>query len=207
MDDDAAEPWLRDQIRSLVMHRLPTSSNSETRFRFGDDEENHPLGRLLMVDGGRMASSYRIKDGEIRVVNRNLGEQSMTLIVLANESNVEKRTLPNHYVVEYWDGATGRLTHSEAFQDRWISNRVLGSPHISHHLDGLRWRDVGENRDPLGAQTSQEAVSWPRRARSFFARRVEFRIKVSGELPRGPRQRVPSADSWSEAWRRGEPGA
>jgi len=120
VDDDAAKPWLREQFRSLVMHRLPTSSDSETSFRFGLDDEDHPLGRLLLVNGGRMASSYRIKDGQIRVVNRDLGEKAMTLIVLANVTNAEKLSLPGHYLIHYWDGETGRITRSETVQDQWI---------------------------------------------------------------------------------------
>ena len=40
--------------------------------RFGEDRD-HPLGRLLLFEGGTFASSYRIRDRQILVVNRNFG--------------------------------------------------------------------------------------------------------------------------------------
>ncbi len=40
---------------------------------------------------GRFASSYRVKDGQIMVVNRHLGAQDMTITVLDNERNPRRR--------------------------------------------------------------------------------------------------------------------
>ena len=69
-----------------------------------------------------MGSSYRIKDGQIMVVNRRMGKQNMTITVLDNEKNPEGRFLPHSYVVHYWDAATGKLNRVETFQER--SQRV-----------------------------------------------------------------------------------
>ena len=59
-----------------------------------------------------MASSYRIKDRQIMVVNRRMGKQNMTITVLDNETNPEGQFLPHSYVVHYWDAATGKLNRS-----------------------------------------------------------------------------------------------
>jgi hypothetical protein len=123
VDDEAARPWLQDQFESLVRHRLPDRAASpEPGFtlRYGDGPDEHPLGRLLLVEGGRMASSYRIKDDQIRVVNRNLGRESMTLSVLSNEENRERLVLPRQYMVHYWDAESGRLVRTDTIQDHWV---------------------------------------------------------------------------------------
>jgi hypothetical protein len=104
------------------MHRLADDSGGARLrpvLRFADDQDDHPLGRLLTVEGGRFASSYRVKDHQITVVNRHIGRRNMTITVLENERNREGRYLPRSYLVHYWDASTGDLDRVEAVQDRW----------------------------------------------------------------------------------------
>ena len=127
IDDPVAKPWLQDQLDSLVMHRIvqPSSESADVhqpRLRFADDNDDHPLGRLLAVDGDQMGSSYRIKDQQITVVNRRMGKQNMTITVLDNDKNSDGRFLPHSYVVNYWDAASEKLNRVETFQER--SQRV-----------------------------------------------------------------------------------
>lgn len=120
VDDPVARPWLEDQLGSLVMHRMADSgSDSKPVLRFGDDDEDHPLGRLLVFEGGRFASSYRVKDRQIMVVNRHIGRRNMTITVLENEKNSEGKFLPRRYLVHYWNAADGRLDRVETVQERW----------------------------------------------------------------------------------------
>ncbi len=88
--------------------------------RFADGEADHPLGRLVLFEGGRFASSYRIKDKEIRVVNRVMGDRYMTITVLDTERNAEGRSLPHSYVVQYWDAGTGALHRAETVRQTWV---------------------------------------------------------------------------------------
>src|SRR5205807_2518399 len=87
--------------------------------RFGDSKEDHPLGRLLIFDGGKFASSYRVKDRQILVVNRHIGDENMTIMVVDNDRNSEGLFLPRSYTVHYWDATTGELTRTETVQARW----------------------------------------------------------------------------------------
>src|SRR5262249_39102656 len=87
--------------------------------RFADEETGHPFGRLLVFEGGRFASSYRVKDRQLLVVNRHLGDQYMTITVLDNERNLEGHFLPRNYTVQYWNAATGELRRTESVQQRW----------------------------------------------------------------------------------------
>jgi hypothetical protein len=113
---------VHDQLGSLVLHRLARPASAERPrpvLRFGDTREDHPLGRLLIFDGGRFASSYRVKDRQITVVNRTLGKENMTITTLDNDRNAEGKFLPRSYVVQYWEAGTGRLVRTETVQDRW----------------------------------------------------------------------------------------
>lgn len=123
VDDAVARPWLEDQLASIAMHRLPENARGASAekpvLRFADDEEDNPLGRLLAFEGGRFASSYRVKDDQIVTVNRHIGRQTMTIRVLDNTPNGEGKFLPHNYLVQYWDAVTGRLNRVETVEERW----------------------------------------------------------------------------------------
>jgi hypothetical protein len=123
VSDRTARPWIEEQLESIVLHRRAgpaTSSGSRKQtFRFADEETEHPLGRLLLVEGGRFASSYRVKDRQILAVNRHVGKEVMTIFVLENEQNGDGLFLPRAFTVQYWDTATGELRRAETVQQRW----------------------------------------------------------------------------------------
>jgi hypothetical protein len=72
-----------------------------------------------VFDGGRFASSYRVRDGRITVVNRSFGGRNMTITVLEEATNAESKQLPQSYTAQYWDGRDGSLAKSESFAHRW----------------------------------------------------------------------------------------
>ena len=129
LDDEAAREWVRDQLHSLVIHRVPSSGiQSKPVLSFADKEEEHPLGRLLTFHGGRFASTYRIRDDEIAVVNRSLGRENMSLQMLETERNAENKVLPRAYQVQYRDAQTGAITRVETFRNRWQRLSKLDLP-------------------------------------------------------------------------------
>jgi hypothetical protein len=147
IDDDAVRSWVEDHLSSVVLHRTggargerkerglrvypsrgpsdPGGQRDEPKakakpvLRFSDEEVDHPLGRLVLFEGGRFASSYRIKDKQIRVVNRDLGGRHMTITVLDTERNADGRFLPHSYTVQYWDAETGALQRAETVRQSW----------------------------------------------------------------------------------------
>ena len=126
-DDDpaateAVSDWVEDQLKSIALHRLarPSAPGAPRPVvRFAEAAGGHPLGRLLTFDGGRFASSYRVKDKQLMVVNRLLGKENVTITALENDRNPEGRFLPRGYVVQYWEAGTGRLLRAETVRDRW----------------------------------------------------------------------------------------
>jgi hypothetical protein len=119
-EEEAVQPWVVEQLESIVLHRAaPPAKRPKPVMRFAEAREDHPLGRLLLVEGGRFASSYRVKDRQITVVNRHLGSKHMTITILENERNPEGNFLPRAYTVQFWDAGTGALQRTETVQNRW----------------------------------------------------------------------------------------
>ncbi len=121
IDDAAIKPWVEEQLQSIVTHRLapPRQDDHRPVLRFADRDDSHPLGRLLIFDGGQFASSYRVQGDRITVVNRNLGARNMTITVLDDLRNAEGKQLPQSYTVQYWNAQTGDLDRTESISNRW----------------------------------------------------------------------------------------
>jgi hypothetical protein len=122
--EESVSSWVTDQLESIVLHRLarpasPDRPKPVLRFAETETRVDHPFGRLLIFDGGKFASSYRVKDKQILVVNRNIGKENMTITVLENDKNADGLFLPRGYTVQYWDATTGELRRTETIQDRW----------------------------------------------------------------------------------------
>lgn len=128
MGDDVATPWVQEQLESMVMHRLARGKGKPPIVRFADDDLAHPLGRLLIFEGGSFASSYRVKEHQIMVVNRAMAKLNMTITVLENDLNADKKILPRSYTVQYWNAQTGNLQRTEAIQNRWTRLGSLDLP-------------------------------------------------------------------------------
>ena len=113
----------------MVIHRVPSSGiRSNPVLSFSDTDVDHPLGRLLTFHGGRFASTYRVREDEITVVNRNLSRENMSLQMLDSERNAEGKVLPRAYQVQYRDAETGTLTRVETMRNRWQRVGTLDLP-------------------------------------------------------------------------------
>ncbi len=121
LPDPAAQGWARRVLASTVAHRLDNSASLDTPCTFADDNADHPLGRAIRVLNDEFHSSYRIRDRQISVVNRQMKERGVrfTITVLENRLNVEKKFLPVSFVVNTWDLKTGALHGSEAHHYTW----------------------------------------------------------------------------------------
>jgi hypothetical protein len=118
--DKPAQEWARSTLSSVVGHRLDGDSGQKTACVFGEGGADHPLGREVRVLGDDFHSSYRIRDRQIRVVNRDAKGQKFTITVLHNLPNPKGNYLPASYVVDYWDTKTGALRKSTAFHQSWL---------------------------------------------------------------------------------------
>jgi hypothetical protein len=121
LGDDAARTWAKRVLGSTVSHRLDNSVSLKTPCAFIDDNTKHPLGRAIRVLSDEFHSSYRIRDRQVIVVNREMKDQGIrfTITVLRNRRNKDKRFLPVSFVVNTWDVKTGALRSSETHYQTW----------------------------------------------------------------------------------------
>ncbi|MBM80936.1 MAG: hypothetical protein CMJ78_10120 [Planctomycetaceae bacterium] len=120
LDEGTAVDWFEDQLGSIALHRKASDEPREKPvLHFADSNRDHPFGPLLRFVGGHFASSYRVKDGQITVVNRNFGSKNMTITILDNVKNADGKFLPESYTVQYWNAETGELLQTQSFQHSW----------------------------------------------------------------------------------------
>jgi hypothetical protein len=111
--------WARGQLAQTVSHRLVNGTSAETPCAFVDDNKDHPLGRAIRVLNDEFHSSYRVRDRQVIVVNRQMKDSRFTITVMENKLNKEKKYLPSCYVVNTWDGKTDALSSSAAYHHTW----------------------------------------------------------------------------------------
>ncbi len=126
-----AEPWATRLLSSIVGHRLDSGTDLETPCAFADEDAANPLGRAIRVLNDEFHSSYRIRDRQVIVVNRNLRDSRFTITVLENRLNADKKFLPVSYVVNYWDLKTEALTKSEAHHQSYERVGAFDLPHTA----------------------------------------------------------------------------
>jgi uncharacterized GH25 family protein len=106
-------------LRSLVGHRMP-GGETDDNVSFADEQADHPLGRLIKLDyDSAMASAYRIKDGVIREVNRQMDGGRFTISVFEVHRNPEGKYLPGYYTVSFWN-KDGTLRSSSTTHESWV---------------------------------------------------------------------------------------
>jgi hypothetical protein len=119
LDNTEASKWAKGTLESLIAHRLASGPDEETPCTFVDDDEHHPLGRAVRVLNDEFHSSYRIRDRQIIVVNRQMPGSRFTITVLKNIVTKDNKFLPASYVVNTWDAKTDALSSSEAHHQTW----------------------------------------------------------------------------------------
>src|SRR5262249_1055003 len=95
LDDPTEETWVKRELGSVVGHRLADGAAPATPCAFLDDVKVHPLGRAIRVLNDEFHSSYRVRDRQIIVVNREVPDAHFTITVLENQVNEEKKFLPS----------------------------------------------------------------------------------------------------------------
>jgi hypothetical protein len=64
--------WARDELAQTVSHRFDNSASLDTPCAFLDKDKDYPLGRAIRVLNDEFHSSYRVRDRQIIVVNRQM---------------------------------------------------------------------------------------------------------------------------------------
>lgn len=145
IDDASLAPWAKNQIGMMAVHRGPRNfdeSDGKYVLTFGT-EDNHPLGRTVLINGDGMDSRYRIKDGRILQINRTMGKMRFTINIQDSMTTVHGRHLTTHYAVYYFSVSEGALLQVDAFHDQ------------HHPLDGIY---LPKQRQVLSSDQSEVLV-------------------------------------------------
>jgi len=110
--------WARRQLASLVSHRMPADAigSGATVVPEGGD---HPLGKLIKLEGESMGSVYRIDNNVVTEVNRDTPTGRFTISVMDVYWNPEHKYLPTAFNVSYWEQPSGKLKSSQSNLHRW----------------------------------------------------------------------------------------
>lgn len=123
----ADEKQVLTTLRSLIGHRLAEESEDDN-VAYGEEAAGHPLGRLMQFKGeSEMASSYRVRDGVIREVNRQSKTGRFTISVMEIRRNPEGKYLPGVYSVSFWN-PDGSLKSSTFVNETWVRVGHLDLP-------------------------------------------------------------------------------
>jgi hypothetical protein len=154
--------WARDELAQTVSHRLESSAARDTPCAFLDDNKDNPLGRAIRVLNDEFHSSYRVRDRQIMVVNRQMRDGSrFTITVMENRLNKEKNFLPVCYVVNSWDGKTDALSSSATYHHTWERVGAFDLPAkltVVTATPGVSRQGAPDLASPAGQQSAAPAV-------------------------------------------------
>lgn len=160
--DGEATSWVKRELASMAGHRwhLPYEQADGRNTLTLDPDETDPLGRHVIVHNDDYDSSYRVANGQISQVNRTMGPMRFSIII-QDRAVVGGGLLPNHFTVAFWDTASGRLTRSDIYADRYTDIDGVWLPSsrnvITADGDGLCVRSFALTEQTLLAGTSGEA--------------------------------------------------
>lgn len=82
-EQEALLKWAQGQVAMMAVHRASRpfeESDGKYTLTFAE-EDQHPLGRRIIIHGDGMNSRYRIKDDRIQQVYRSMGKMRFTINV------------------------------------------------------------------------------------------------------------------------------
>lgn len=115
-----AKAWLEGMVSNLLGHRRGgdfAKGDGQHPLTFGPDDHS-PLGRLVLLNDA-LKSSYRVKDRIVTEVTRTMGDTRFTITVLETTPVEKGKYLPRHFVVTYFDRATGAIQRVQSYTDRY----------------------------------------------------------------------------------------
>ena len=125
-DSEVAE-WAKEDLKSLVDHRLPRGSR-EYDVEFVKGERPNAQGRLIRFNDDRMHSVYRVRYNLITEVHRTMGNRKLMINVVDVQWNQEKKTLPRTYTVSSTDVKTDEVSSMQVVNNRWARVGMFDLP-------------------------------------------------------------------------------
>lgn len=126
--DEESKKWVEGQIKSLVMHR------AAGRFEDGDGAHEMEftgsetaLGKQILVKDPSK-TRYRVKDGQILEVERNMGPTRLLVSVLDSIKTSPGKSLATQMMVYTYDMGSGAIKSSSLISDAFVDNQGVWLP-------------------------------------------------------------------------------
>jgi hypothetical protein len=169
LDADAQElSWLRREIGSLCGHRwYAPYEEGDGRYELElSRDEHHPSGDLITFHSDPYNSSYRVRDGAIKQVNRTLGNQRFSINIQAHTPIREGLFLPAYFTVMFWSVEDTRLLRTAIYHDRYIE---VGNVFLPAQRQVLLADDAGQTIRHLELSEHRVLGGTPSEERDFSA--------------------------------------
>ncbi len=118
LPDPEISKWAEDQIGMMAVHRRYRSfdgSDGKHQLTLGESD-SHPLGTLVQIHGDGLNTRYRVNQGRIVQINRNMGPVRFTINVQDSRATPDGKYLNTRYIVYYFT-PSGDLKQVESFND------------------------------------------------------------------------------------------
>jgi len=118
-EKESLKNWIENEVGMMTAHRAWRSfedADGKHSVTFGAADD-HPLGREILIHGDGLSSRYRIKDGRIRQIHRDMKRMRFTINVEEVMETEDGKFLTSQYVVFYFTGE-GKLKDVDSFTDR-----------------------------------------------------------------------------------------
>lgn len=119
LSDPELQKWADGQVGMMAVHRgHRTFEQADGRHTLTlDEEDGHPLGRLVLIHGDGMNSRYRVVNNQIRQINRTMGPVRFTINVEDSLTMPDGRHLTTRYTVYYFRPADGSIKQVDSITD------------------------------------------------------------------------------------------
>lgn len=121
--DEEARTWLQRELASLCGHRwYAPYEQGDGRYALElGDEDDHPVGRLIVFRDDPFASSYRVGNGAIKEINRSMGTMKFRIHIQSHLPAAGDSILPEHFTVTFWSKDPQRLTRTDIYHDKYAA--------------------------------------------------------------------------------------
>ncbi len=119
--DPAAEEWLRNQLKDVVVHRKPSdfaTSHGNHEFIF-DGEADSTGAQPIKVGGDAMGSHYKVRDAQMVQVSRVMGRVAFTINHL-DKLDTGKGYISSLYNAVFTNPQTGQVVRQMRFEDSYV---------------------------------------------------------------------------------------
>ncbi len=117
MRDGELPNAVQTTVRSMLLHRVPSSRTLAQAARYGEPDD-HPLGREVLLDDEH-ESAYRIRNNRILQVDRRLQDPRLVLTVLSTETTASGRYLPEQVFAVLLEKDSGAVREAWTYISRF----------------------------------------------------------------------------------------